>query len=147
MIYTNYLENMLKYHVLILTNPVIIYLNTQQQALNQQLLSQLNLGGNLPTNLGGANEAVQQTEDNASPQTSLVTVFVSGKNPGEFSKVVSTVTLSGDENNKRFKRSDEEMLKLMLAPTRVQPVLKTAEPSIEALKHFDEDNFSANVNL
>ena len=99
---------MLINHVLILINPFIIYLNTQQQALNQQLLSQLNLGGNLPTNLGGANEAVQQTEDNASPQTSLVTVFVSGKNPGEFSKVVSTVTLSGDENNKRFKRSDED---------------------------------------
>jgi len=39
------------------------------------------------------------------------------------------------------------MLKLMLAPTRVQPVLKTAEPSIESLKYFDEDNFSANVNL
>ena len=103
--------------------------------------------GNLPTNLAGANEAKLQTEDNAAPQTSLVTVFVSGKNPGEFSKVVSTVTLTGDENNKRFKRSDEEMLKLMLAPTRVQPVLRTEEPSIEALKHFDEDNFSANVNL
>ena len=80
------------YHVQIIANLFIIFLNTQQQALNQQLLSQLNLGGNLPANLAGANEAVQQTEDNASPQTSLVTVFVSGKNPGEFSKVVSTVT-------------------------------------------------------
>merc|ERR1712038_430990 len=118
----------------------------QQQALNQQLLSQLNLGGNLQTNLAAvADEANLQTEDSPSPQTSLVTVFVSGKNPGEFSKVVSTVTLTG-ENNKRFKRSDEELLKLMLAPTKVQPVLRTAEPSNLAFSEH-EDTFSANVIL
>jgi len=119
----------------------------QQQALNQQLLSQLNLGGNLQATQAVANEAILQTEDAAAPQTSLVTVFVSGKNPGEFSKVVSTVTLTGDENNRRFKRSDEEMLQLMLAPTRVQPLLRTEAPSIEALKYFDEDSYSANINL
>merc|ERR1712038_1628402 len=108
----------------------------QQQALNQQLLSQLNLGGNLQTNLAAvADEANLQTEDSPSPQTSLVTVFVSGKNPGEFSKVVSTVTLTGEENNRRFKRSDEELLKLMLAPTKVQPVLRTAEPSPHAFNN------------
>ena len=89
-----------------------------------------------------------QTEDSPSPQTSLVTIFVSGKNPGEFSKVVSTVTLTGDENNRRFKRSsDEELLKLMLAPSKVQPVLRTAEPYQRALKFSDEDNFSANEIL
>ena len=115
--------------------------------MNQQLLSQLNLGGNLQATQAVANEAILQTEDAAAPQTSLVTVFVSGKNPGEFSKVVSTVTLTGDENNRRFKRSDEEMLQLMLAPTRVQPLLRTEAPSIEALKYFDEDSYSANINL
>merc|ERR1712141_927512 len=114
----------------------------QQQALNQQLLSQLNLGGNLQTNQLAANaEANLQTEDSPAPQTSLVTIFVSGKNPGEFSKVVSTVTLTGEENNRRFKRSnDEELLKLMLAPSKVQPVLRTAEPYRRALKFSDEDN-------
>lgn len=119
----------------------------QQQALNQQLLSQLNLGGNLQATQAVANEAILQTVDAAAPQTSLVTVFVSGKNPGEFSKVVSTVTLTGDESNKRFKRSDEEMMQLMLAPTRVQPLLRTEAPSIEAIKYFDEDSYSANINL
>lgn len=62
--------------------------------------------------------------------------------------VVSTVTLTGDENNRRFKRSnDEELLKLMLAPSKVQPVLRTAEPYRRASKFSDEDNFSANVIL
>lgn len=117
----------------------------QQQQLNQHLLSQLNLGGNNP---GVGDEVNLQTEDSTFPKTSLVTVFVSGKNPGEFSKVVSTVTLTGneDENNRRFKRSDEELLKLMLIPTKVQPVLRTAEPS-QALKFDNEFNFSANTIL
>ena len=114
--------------------------------MNLGNLENLNLG-NLQTVQAGSNEAQPQAEENDAPQTSLVTVFVSGKNPGEFSKVVSTVTLTGDENNKRFKRSDEELLKLMLAPSRVQPVLRTMEPSYDALKYIDEDNFSANVNL
>ena len=107
----------------------------------------MNLGGNLQTNIAGADDANLQTEDSSSPQTSLVTVFVSGKNPGEFSKVVSTVTLTGDENNRRFKRSNEELLKLMLAPSKVQPVLRTDEPSLYAFNVSDEDNFSANVIL
>lgn len=120
----------------------------QQQALNQQLLSQLNLGGNFQTNIAGANEEANlQTEDNSSPQTSLVTIFVSGKNPGEFSKVVSTVTLTGDEDNRRFKRSNDEMLKLMLAPSKVQPVLRTVGPPSYAFNVSDEDNFSANLIL
>ena len=109
----------------------------------------MNLGGNLQQNAqaNGGNEENLQTEDSSSPKTSLVTVFVSGKNPGEFSKVVSTITLTGDQEDKRrFKRSDEELLKSMLVPTKVQPVLRTAEP-IQAFKFFDEDNFSANVIL
>jgi hypothetical protein len=108
----------------------------------------LNLGGNFQTNIAGADEEANlQTEDSSSPQTSLVTIFVSGKNPGEFSKVVSTVTLTGDENNRRFKRSNEEMLKLMLAPSKVQPVLRTVGPPSYAFNVSDEDNFSANVIL
>ena len=113
--------------------------------MNQQLLSQLNLGGNLQQTV---NEDNFQTQDLSAPQTSLVTIFVSGKNPGEFSKVVSTVTLTGDENSRRrFKRSDEELLKSMLAPTKVQPVLRTAEPTNVAFSEHVEDTFSANVIL
>ena len=118
--------------------------NNQQQQLNQQLLSQLNLGGK--NNQNFANEGDLQTEDSSSPKTSLVTVFVSGKNPGEFSRVISTVTLTGDENNRRFKRSNEELLKLMLVPSKVQPVVKTVEPS-QAFQFSNQDHFSANVIL
>ena len=105
----------------------------------------MNLGGN---NQGVGDEGNLQTEDSSSPKTSLVTVFVSGKNPGEFSKVISTITLTGDENenNRRFKRSDEELLKMMLVPTKVQPVLRTAEPS-QAFKLDKEYDFSANTML
>jgi len=121
----------------------------QQLALNQQLLSQLNLGGNLQQNVQSddGNDENLQTQNSSLPKTSLVTIFVSGKNPGEFSKVVSTVTLTGDEKDRRrFKRSDEELLKSMLAPTKVQPVLRTAEPT-RAFRFSDEDNFSANAIL
>ena len=108
--------------------------------MNQQLLSQLNLG-EIATNSEGGKV---QTEDISSPQTSLVTVFVSGKNPGEFSKVISTITLGDDENEstKRYKRSDEDLLKLMLTPSKVQPVARTAEPS-KGFEPFAQDHFSA----
>ena len=115
---------------------------SQQQQLNQQLLSQLNLGD---IGTDAVADQLQQTQDILSPQTSLVTIFVSGKNPGEFSKVVSTVTLGvgGDDEDtgdrRRFKRSDEELLKLMLQPTKVQPVVKTAEPP----QPFAQDIYSA----
>jgi len=49
----------------------------------------------------------------AGPRTSLVTIFKSGTNPGEFSSVVSTVFLGGD--SKRLKREAEE------PPTLLQP--------------------------
>ena len=100
----------------------------------------MNLGGN---QLDAGQENFN-TQDPFSPQTSLVTVFVSGKNPGEFSKVISTITLSDldDSEKRRYKRSDEELLKLMLAPTKVQPVARTAEPS-EAFDIFNQDDFSA----
>ena len=115
---------------------------SQQQQLNQQLLSQLNLGD---IGTDAVADQLQQTQDILSPQTSLVTIFVSGKNPGEFSKVVSTVTLGigGDDEDtgdrRRFKRSDEELLKLMLQPTKVQPVVKTREPP----QPFAQDIYSA----
>ena len=54
----------------------------------------------------------------AGPVTSVVTVFVSGKNPGEFSKVTSTVTLEAGEEFKRYRRD----------VSRPQPVLMTRAP-------------------
>ena len=54
--------------------------------------------------------------------------------------------LKGQTVKWQFKRSDEELLKLMLAPTKVQPVLRTAEPTNLAISEH-EDTFSANVIL
>ena len=97
----------------------------QQQLLNQQLLSQLNLGGPsaeaLADVLAPSVAAVEPAAaEAAGPVTSVVTVFVSGKNPGEFSKVTSTVTLEPGEEFKRYKRD--------IQPSKVQPVLMTRAP-------------------
>ena len=95
----------------------------QQQLLNQQLLSQLNLGGPSAEALADVlapSVAEPAAAEAAGPVTSVVTVFVSGKNPGEFSKVTSTVTLEPGEEFKRYKRD--------IQASKVQPVLMTRAP-------------------
>ena len=66
---------------------------------------------------------------------SVVTIFVSGSKPGDFTRITSTVTLNGndEEENKRYKRdtltsSDDH--KFLLDPSPVIPVLKTNEPEV-----------------
>ena len=93
----------------------------QQQILNQQLLSQLNLDPNLGL---GSDTPVQPSAvvaEDEGPITSVVTIFVSGKNPGEFSKVTSTVVVGEAEG--RYKREAAA-----IQPSRVQTVMMTANP-------------------
>ena len=87
----------------------------QQQLLNQQLLSQVNLDPE-------AAENVEQTQKPDSVSTSVVTVFVSGSKPGDFTRIVSTVTLNGEEEQERYKRD--------LEPSPVLPIVKTQAPNL-----------------
>jgi hypothetical protein len=102
----------------------------QQQLLNQQILSQVNLDPQQqpqqPVPQEQATQAPAPPKEPPAPSTSVVTKFVSGKNPGEFSIVTSTVTVSVDSNDddseKRRRRRDA------FGPTPVQPVQVTALP-------------------
>lgn len=105
----------------------------QQQLLNQQLLSQVNLDQE-----GAINVEQTQKPDPVpvQPSTSLVTIFVSGSKPGDFTKITSTVTLTDDiEENKRYKRDLSTLL-----PSPVVPVLKTAEYNHESLESLTIDD-------
>jgi len=101
----------------------------QQQLLNQQLLSQVNLGPTQPIvqqqALPQATQAPQPEPEPPAPSTSVVTKFVSGKNPGEFSIVTSTVIIEGDddEGRRRRRRDAEDLL-----PSPVEAVEMTEAP-------------------
>ena len=95
----------------------------QQQLANQQLLSQFNLDQE-----GAIN--VEQTQiPDAVPSTSVVTIFVSGSTPGDFTRITSTVTLTGDESNERYKRD-------LLAPSPVIPIAFTQAPVLDPAAGF-----------
>ena len=105
----------------------------QQQLLNQQLLSQVNLDQEGAINVEQTQIPDQIIQNPVS--TSVVTIFVSGSKPGDFTRITSTVTLNGnnEEENKRYKRdtltsSDDH--KFLLDPSPVIPVLKTNEPEV-----------------
>lgn len=95
----------------------------QQQLLNQQLLSQVNLDQE------GAS-FVEQTrvpdqEVQVQPSTKIVTIFVSGSKPGDFTKITSTVILTGDSENERYKRE-------VVSPSRVLPTIElTKAPALQ----------------
>ena len=95
----------------------------QQQLLNQQLLSQVNLDQE------GAS-VVEQTQipDPAAvaPSTSVKTIFVSGSKPGEFSRIVTTVTLDGTSEEGRYKREA-----LLVKPSPVLPITRTIAPVLD----------------
>jgi hypothetical protein len=57
------------------------------------------------------------------PVTSVVTKFVSGKNPGEFHVVTSTVTVEPSKTDKSSRRRRDAS---DVKPSPVQPILKTA---------------------
>ena len=104
-----------------------------QQLLNQQLLSQVNLDQEGAINVEQTQIPDQIIQNPVS--TSVVTIFVSGSKPGDFTRITSTVTLNGndEEENKRYKRdtltsSDDH--KFLLDPSPVIPVLKTDEPEV-----------------
>lgn len=115
-----------------LSNPVLspdlqqqlLLAQLQQQLLNQQLLSQVNLDQE------GAS-LVEQTQipDPAAvaPSTSVKTIFVSGSKPGEFSRIVTTVTLDGSESeNRRYKREA-----VLVKPSPVLPITRTNAPVLD----------------
>ena len=60
------------------------------------------------------------------PRTSIVTLYVSGKNPGEFSTVLSTTTLTGagEHAEQRFKRD------AAVNPSPVLPIEATPAPDL-----------------
>jgi hypothetical protein len=111
----------------------------QQQLFNQQILSQINLDPNL---FAGAIAAASAQEIVATPPpaiepspptpiTSLTTKFVSGKRPGDFSIIVSTVILEQEEEEteerKRREAGDDDG-GVFLRPSPVQRVEMTADP-------------------
>ena len=97
----------------------------QQQLLNQQILSQVNLDPE-----GAINFEQTQAPDPVvpeGPKTSVVTVFVSGSKPGDFTKITSTVILEEEGDEKIRKR--REALSI-ISPAKVEPVAFTAPPVI-----------------
>jgi len=93
----------------------------QQQLLNQQLLSQVNLDQE------GASLVEQtQTPDAVVPLTSVKTIFVSGSKPGEFSRIVTTVTLDGSPEESRYKREA-----VLVQPSPVLPITRTIAPVLD----------------
>ena len=105
-------------------------LQQQQQQLNQQILSQVNLDG--PELELETQAAAPVQPDPPQPATSIVTKFVSGKNPGEFSVITSTVFL---DEKKRRKRD-------ILSPSPVLPVDRTNLPDfIDSSLSENESNF------
>lgn len=96
----------------------------QQQLLNQQLLSQVNLDQE------GAS-LVEQTQIPdpvvaVAPSYSLETVFVSGSKPGEFSRIIKTVTLDGSSSEERYRYKREALVQ----PSPVLPITRTTAPSL-----------------
>ena len=102
----------------------------QQQLLNQQLLSQVNLDPE-GTGLVEQTQIPEQLEQlDLKPSTSVVTIFVSGSTPGDFTRITSTVTLTGDgagsDENERYKRD------LLVNPSPVLPPIdKTQAPLLD----------------
>ena len=102
----------------------------QQQLLNEQLLSQINLDPNLLPNAVAAQAApIVSTNppapiqpDPPAPSTSVITKFVSGKNPGEFSVLTSTVTIGVDDVKERRRRE--------VKPSPVETVQFTQAPEV-----------------
>jgi hypothetical protein len=95
----------------------------QQQLINQQLLSQVNLDPE-----GAINVEQTQKPDAFIPSTTIVTRFVSGSKPGDFTRITETVTLDADnddESNKRYKRD------LLVVPTPVVQVVMTLAPTFD----------------
>ena len=91
----------------------------QQQLFNQQLLSQVNLDQE-----GAIN--VEQTQiPDIEPSTSIVTIFVSGSTPGDFTRITSTVTLTEEASNERYKRD------LLVNPSPVMPIAYTQAPILD----------------
>jgi hypothetical protein len=121
----------------------------QQQLFNQQLLSQVNLDPALAAAFGGAPAAPQQIITTSPPSiepspptpiTSLVTKFVSGKRPGEFSIVVSTVIVEdggGEEDDSRKKRSIGD--NGHLRPSPVEKLEMTANPAAGLKGDMNDD--------
>ena len=113
----------------------------QQQLLNQQLLSQVNLDP-----AGVQRDPIVQTAppqhqqpappplpvkpDPPAPSTSIVTKFVSGKSPGEFHVVTSTVTLfPGEEDgNSRRRKREALLLQQSVRPSPVEEPETTRPP-------------------
>lgn len=96
----------------------------QQQLLNQQLLSQVNLDQE------GAS-FVEQTQipdpvAAVAPSYSLETVFVSGSKPGEFSRIIKTVTLDGSSSEERYRYKREALVQ----PSPVLPITQTTAPTL-----------------
>ena len=96
----------------------------QQQLLNQQLLSQVNLDQE------GAS-LVEQTQipdpvAAVAPSYSLETVFVSGSKPGEFSRIIKTVTLDGSSSEERYRYKREALVQ----PSPVLPITRTTAPAL-----------------
>jgi len=96
----------------------------QQQLLNQQLLSQVNLDQE------GAS-FVEQTQipdpvAAVAPSYSLETVFVSGSKPGEFSRIIKTVTLDGSSSEERYRYKREALVQ----PSPVLPITRTTAPAL-----------------
>ena len=60
------------------------------------------------------------------PSTSVVTIFVSGSTPGDFTRITSTVTLTEEAiaNNERYKRD-------LLRPSPVMPIAFTQAPVLD----------------
>lgn len=104
----------------------------QQQLLNQQLLSQVNLDQEGAINVEQTqipDQIIQNPAAANSVSTSVVTIFVSGSKPGDFTRITSTVTLNGnEEENKRYRRDTTS--EFLVDPSPVIPaVLKTNEPA------------------
>ncbi|XP_059094524.1 uncharacterized protein LOC131889443 [Tigriopus californicus] len=139
----------------------------QQQLLNQQLLSAVNLDTNAAAQLLAAQKLQQQQQlqqqqaqilatqapeidtppPPPEPQTSVVTKFVSGKTPGDFTILTSTVTIDPNESERRkrdiaaVQPSRVERVRLTLAPNAVL----APEPLIEASVKRSTANSGSNV--
>ncbi len=97
----------------------------QQQLLNQQLLSQVNLD---QEGTGFVEQTQVPDAPEAKPSTSIVTLFVSGSKPGDFTRITSTVTLTGDEESEENQRYKRDLL--LMKPSPVLPITKTAAPTM-----------------
>lgn len=108
----------------------------QQQLLNQQLLSQVNLDQEGAINVEQTQIPDQIIQNPVS--TSVVTIFVSGSKPGDFTRITSTITLNDEEENRRYRR-DTDTSEFLVDPSPVIPaVLKTNEPEVLKLLLVDD---------